>query len=91
MSGNEFVLVYAGRSYKASARLVFRDLGKKHGLRDDLINTIHEHYMVLVHLDESARSTIRAALLKLQKTWIQELYIKFPTLHDFDPDFLENI
>ena len=90
MSEDVFVLVFAARYHKASARFVFRGFTKK-CLNDNLINTIHEHYMVLVHLDESARSTIRAALLKLQKTWIQELYIKFPTLHDFDPDFLENI
>ena len=91
MSEDVFVLVFAARYYKATARFIFRGLCKVYGLRDDVINMIHERYMVLVHLDESARSTIRAALLKLQKTWIQELYIKFPTLHDFDPDFLENI
>ena len=88
----------SGRSYKASARLVFRDLGKMYCLDYDLIKMIHKHYIILLQIDGNAadqrinaRSTIRAALLKLQKTWIQELYIKFPTLHDFDPDFLENI
>ena len=69
MSENEFVLVCAGRYYKATARLVFRGLGKKHGLRDDLINMIHERYMVLVHLDEKARSFIYAALAR---AWVKK-------------------
>ena len=86
MSGNEFVLVYAGRSYKAFARLVFRELGKKNCLSDNRIHMIHEHYMVLVHLDESARSTIRAALERywwygaefLEEIWFPDTRREFP-------------
>ena len=72
MSEDVFVLVFAARYYKAFARLVFRDLGKKYSLRDDVIDMIHERYMVLVHLDEHARSTIRAALQRYFMTWIRE-------------------
>ena len=79
MSGNEFVLVCAGRSYKASARLVFRDLGKMHGLDYDLIKMIHKHYIILLQIDGNAalqrinaRSTIRAALQRYWMTWIRE-------------------
>ena len=69
MSEDVFVLVCAGRSYKAKARLVFRDLGKQFSLSDNVINKIHERYMDLVHLDENARSTIHAAL---QRAWVQK-------------------
>ena len=92
MSGNEFVLVCAGRSYKASARLVFRDLGKQFSLSDNVIGMIHERYMVLVHLDEHARSTIRAALQRYLMTWIREAPAGMPEnefgleIFDFDED-----
>ena len=68
MSEDVFVLVFAARYHKASARFVFRGFTKK-CLNDNLISMIHERYMVLVHLDENARSTIHAAL---QRAWVQK-------------------
>ena len=68
MSEDVFVLVFAARYYKATARFIFRDLCKQKCLNDNLIKTIHERYMVLVHLDEKARSFIYAAL---QRAWVQ--------------------
>ena len=69
MSEDVFVLVFAARYYKATARFIFRDLCKHKCLNDNLIDMIHERYMLLVHLDESARSTIHAAL---QRAWVQK-------------------
>jgi len=85
MSEDVFVLVFAARYHKASARFVFRGFTKK-CLNDNLIKTIHERYMVLVHLDESARSTIRAALERywwygaefLEEIWFPDTRREFP-------------
>ena len=85
MSGNEFVLVYAGRSFKYSAQsAVFRDLGKTYRLREDLINMIHEQFVLLYALDERAHSTIYAAL---QRVWVQKtatiLHRRNSSAHEF--------
>ena len=69
MSGNEFVLVCAGRSYTASARLVFRDLGKQFSLSDNVINMIHERYMDLVHEHSMVLVPIHAALAR---AWVKK-------------------
>ena len=69
MSEDVFVLVFAARFYKASTRFVFRGY-TKNCLSDNVIDMIHERfYLVLVHIDENARSTIHAAL---QRAWVQQ-------------------
>ena len=46
---------------------VFRGTVTANYLDDNVIDLIHERYMVLVHIDENAHSTIRAAL---QRAWV---------------------
>ena len=48
---------------------VFRGTVKANYLDDNVIDLIHERYMVLVHIDENARSTIHAAL---QRAWVEK-------------------
>ena len=48
---------------------VFRGTVKANYLDDNVIDLIHERYLVLVHIDENARSTIHAAL---QRAWVQQ-------------------
>ena len=84
MSEDVFVLVFAARYYKATARFIFRGLCKVYGLRDDVITMIHERYMVLVHLDENARSFIYAAL---QRAWVQRT-LRVPITHQRERDLL---
>ena len=78
MSEDVFVLVFAARYYKATARFIFRDLCKQKCLNDNLINMIHERYMVFVHLDENARSIIYAALAR---AWVQQT-LRVPITQD---------
>ena len=84
MSGNEFVLVCAGRSYTASARLVFRGLGKRYCLREDLINMIHERYMDLVHEHSMVLVPIYAAL---ERAWVQRT-LRVPITRHRERDLL---
>jgi len=48
---------------------VFRGTVTANYLDDNVIDLIHERYMVLVHIDENARSTIHAAL---QRAWVEK-------------------
>ena len=63
---------------------VFRGTVKANYLDDNVIDLIHERYMVLVHIDENARSTIHAAL---QRAWVQKtataLHSRNSSAHEF--------
>ena len=99
MSGNEFHAgphdagprTHAGAVFpdfffrpKRVQSAVFRDLGKKYRLREDLINMIREQLMLLYALDERAHSTIYAAL---QRVWVQKtetiLHRRNSSAHEF--------
>ena len=86
MSEDVFVLVCAGRSYKAKARLLFRDLGSKHSLNDNLINLIYVHYMDLVHEHSMVLVPIHAAL---QRAWVQQT-LRVPITRRREGDLLED-
>jgi len=63
---------------------VFRGTVKANYLDDNVIDLIHERYMVLVHIDENARSTIHAAL---QRAWVQQT-LRVPITRQRERDLL---
>ena len=64
---------------------VFRGTVKANYLDDNVIDLIHERfYLVLVHIDENARSTIHAAL---QRAWVQQT-LRVPITRQRERDLL---
>jgi len=64
---------------------VFRGTVTANYLDDNVIDLIHERfYLVLVHIDENARSTIHAAL---QRAWVQKT-LRVPITRQSERDLL---